>query len=90
MSAGTQAVAAEVLAQITQQPREMCARREVLLSDLGVDSLALREMVETLQDRLAIIVPDEVTARIQTVADLQNAVCRLAAAAPVSEPTIRA
>ncbi|MFD7503325.1 acyl carrier protein [Streptomyces sp. NPDC059850] len=89
MSTDTEAVAAEVLAQITRQSREVCTRREVLLSDLGVDSLALLEMVETLQDRLAIIVPDEVTARIQTVADLQDSVSRLAAAAPVSEPTIR-
>ncbi|WP_374103331.1 acyl carrier protein [Streptomyces sp. MK37H] len=67
----------------------MCARRETLLQDLGVDSLALLEMVEIVQDRLAIIVPDEVTARIQSVADLQDAVDRLTATVPVSEPTVR-
>ncbi|MER6145942.1 phosphopantetheine-binding protein [Streptomyces sparsogenes] len=89
MSADAEAVATDVLSQTTQQPREVCMRREVLLADLGVDSLALLEMVETLQDRLAIIVPDEVTARIQTVADWQDAASRLAAAAPASEPTTR-
>ncbi|MER8160195.1 acyl carrier protein [Streptomyces sp. NPDC094472] len=89
MSADTEAVAIEILAQITEQPQEVCAQREVLLSNLGVDSLALLEMVEMLQARLAIIVPDEVTARIQSVADLQDAVGRLTATAPVPEPTIR-
>lgn len=89
MRSGTEPVTSEVLAHITEQPWEACVRREALLSDLGVDSLALLEMVEILQDRLAIVVPDEVTARIQTVADLQDAVSRLTAAAPVSEPTTR-
>ncbi|WP_327365267.1 acyl carrier protein [Streptomyces sp. NBC_01217] len=61
----------------------------MLVRDLGVDGLALLELVETLQGRLSIIVPDEVTARIRTVADLQDAVARLMAAAPSSAPTPR-
>ncbi|WP_327270933.1 hypothetical protein OG609_00715 [Streptomyces sp. NBC_01224] len=54
-----------------------------------MNSLALLELVETLQGRLSIVVPDEVTARIRTVADLQDAVARLVAAALSSAPTPR-
>ncbi|MFF3128992.1 acyl carrier protein [Streptomyces sp. NPDC057908] len=57
--------------------------------DQGMNSLALLELVETLQGRLSIVVPDEVTARIRTVADLQDAVARLVAAALSSAPTPR-
>ncbi|MFD4861576.1 acyl carrier protein [Streptomyces atratus] len=61
----------------------------MLKLDPGVDSLALLELVETLQRRLAIVVPDEVTIRIRTVADLQNVVARMVAAALSSAPTPR-
>jgi acyl carrier protein len=75
------AVTVEVLALITGTSREACARRETLLEqDLGLDSLALLEVVETLQNRLAIVVPDEITARVRTIADLQDAVSRILAA----------
>lgn len=75
MSGQTAVVVEDVLARITGRPRAACERREAVLEmDLGVDSLALLEVVETLQERLGITVPDEVTARIRTVADLQEAV----------------
>ncbi|MER5361699.1 hypothetical protein [Streptomyces sp. NPDC002785] len=45
------------------------------------------EVVETLQGRLIITVPDEVTARGRTVRDLQDAVSILVAAAPVDMST---
>ncbi|GGT75117.1 MULTISPECIES: acyl carrier protein [Streptomyces] len=61
----------------------------MLKLDPGVDSLALLELVETLQRRLAIVVPDEVTIRIRTVADLQDVVARMVAAALSSAPTPR-
>ncbi|MFE4330721.1 MULTISPECIES: acyl carrier protein [unclassified Streptomyces] len=64
-------------------------RQAVLERDLGMDSLALPELVETLQGRLSIVVPDEITARIRTVADLQGAVAHLVAAALSSAPTPR-
>ncbi|MFE3907107.1 phosphopantetheine-binding protein [Streptomyces sp. NPDC059153] len=75
---------------ITGPTREECARRRAVLDlGLGLDSLALLELVETLQGRLTIVVPDEVTIRIPTVADLQDAVARLVAAALSSAPTPR-
>ncbi|MFI5634821.1 hypothetical protein ACIA8E_36830 [Streptomyces sp. NPDC051664] len=52
-------------------------------------ALAPLELVETLQGRLAIVVPHEVTARVRTVADLQDAVAQLVAAALLSAPTAR-
>ncbi|WP_232837985.1 acyl carrier protein [Streptomyces atratus] len=61
----------------------------MLKLDPGVDSLALLELVETLQRRLAIVVPDEVTIRIRTVADLQDVVAGMVAAALSSAPTPR-
>ncbi|WP_171053398.1 acyl carrier protein [Streptomyces marianii] len=86
----TAAIAVEALVWVTGRPREECARREAELErDLGVDSLSLLELVVTLQSRLVISVPDEVTARIRTVADLQDAVAPLVAAASSSEPTRR-
>ncbi|AXE82326.1 hypothetical protein C5746_41975 [Streptomyces atratus] len=80
----------EALVRITELPREECARRQAVLKlDPGVDSLALLELVETLQRRLAIVVPDEVTIRIRTVADLQDVVAGMVAAALSSAPTPR-
>lgn len=90
MSAYTAAVTVEALVWVTGRPREACARLDAVLErDLGMDSLSLLELVVTLQTRLAISVPDEVTARIRTVADLQDAVAPLVAAAFSSEPTPR-
>ncbi|MDH2393635.1 acyl carrier protein [Streptomyces sp. HNM0663] len=90
MSVDTAALAVEALVRVTGRPREECARREAELDrDLGVDSLSLLELVVILQTRLAISVPDEVTARIRTVADLQDAVAPPVAAASSSEPTPR-
>ncbi|MDN3059384.1 acyl carrier protein [Streptomyces sp. SRF1] len=78
------AATGEALAQATGQAQAAHIQPEALLEDLGVDSLTLLELVEALQVRLAIVVPDEVTARIRTVADLQDAVGQLVAA-PSSE-----
>ncbi|MCX4530245.1 hypothetical protein ACWD4L_16900 [Streptomyces sp. NPDC002596] len=49
--------------------------------------LALLEMVETLQGRLIITVPDEVTVRVHTVRDLQDAVSTPVAAVPLDMST---
>ncbi|MFF1419934.1 acyl carrier protein [Streptomyces sp. NPDC058280] len=48
---------ADVVARITGRPREACGRwAAVRERDLGVDSLAVIEVVETLQERLGITV----------------------------------
>ncbi|MFE4875050.1 acyl carrier protein [Streptomyces sp. NPDC056682] len=45
--------------------------------DLGIDSLALAELVTTLAQRLHITIPDEETGRLQTIADLRRLLARL-------------
>ncbi|MCX5346052.1 acyl carrier protein [Streptomyces atratus] len=90
MSVDTAGVTTEALVWITGLPREECTHRQAVRElDLGMDSLALLELVETLQGRLTIVVPDEGTVRIRTVADLQDAVARMVAAALSSAPTPR-
>lgn len=54
---------------------------DALERDLGIDSLALLELVQALENRLCVPVPDEETARLRTVADLHALVERLTAGA---------
>lgn len=49
-----------------------------LEQDLGIDSLALAELVTDLEQHLSIVIPDEDTGRLQTVADLRALLARLA------------
>ncbi|MFE4540288.1 acyl carrier protein [Streptomyces scopuliridis] len=87
MSDRTAMFVVEALASITGRPQEACRQPDAVLEhDLGVDSLALLEVVETLQERLRITVPDEVTARVRTVADLQDAVRPLDTASASTTP----
>ncbi len=53
----------------------------------GVNGPAQLDVVETLQDRVVITVPDEVTAWMRTVRDLQDAVGVLVVAATVDTST---
>ncbi|MFD9517872.1 acyl carrier protein [Streptomyces sp. NPDC059979] len=48
-----------------------------LEQDLGVDSLALAELVTDLEGRLSIVIPDEETGRLRTIADLRVLLARL-------------
>ncbi|MFI6684732.1 phosphopantetheine-binding protein [Streptomyces sp. NPDC050485] len=45
--------------------------------DLGIDSLALAELVTILEQRLTLTIPDEETGRLQTVADVRALLARL-------------
>lgn len=76
-----------VLAEVPDSPAGAFQNGTTVLQDAGLDSLGLLQVVNTLQDQLGIVVPDEVTARVRTVADLQQAVADLAAAAPATPPT---
>lgn len=79
---------AEVHAAVTAWSVTACSEAgRVLEAGLGGDGLALPEVVEPLQDRLTITVPDEVTARVHTVRDLQDAVGAPVVAAPVDTST---
>jgi acyl carrier protein len=68
------------LTTATHAPAHTFADGRTELQALGVDSLALLHVVRILQDALGIVVPDEVTARVRTVADLRQAVAGPAAA----------
>ncbi|WP_328913140.1 MULTISPECIES: acyl carrier protein [unclassified Streptomyces] len=75
------------LVEVTGEPVRAFLRKATPLEDACVDSLALLEIVNILQGRLGIVVPDEVTARIRTVADLHQAVADLVTAGSLSTRT---
>jgi acyl carrier protein len=68
------------LREVTGAPARAFLDERAELQELGVDSLALLHVVNTLQGELGIVVPDEVTARVRSLADLRQAVAGLAAA----------
>ncbi|MFE9559312.1 acyl carrier protein [Streptomyces sp. NPDC006692] len=45
--------------------------------DRGIDSRALAELVMTLEQRLAVTIPEEETGRLQTVGDMRSLFTRL-------------
>ena len=51
--------------------------RETVISKLGLDSVAVMELVSFLEEKLNIRMPDEDLAKVQTVADLGGLVKRL-------------
>lgn len=55
--------------------------RAHLERDLGIDSLALTELVTALEGALGIVIPDEATGRLDTVDDVRRCLQRLTAAA---------
>ncbi|WP_432092607.1 phosphopantetheine-binding protein [Streptomyces sp. bgisy100] len=78
-------IVTETLALVSEKPAEQCKNQSaVLLTELEIDSLALQEIITRLQDRCHVIIRDEVTARVRTVADLEDAVVQAAAASPAS------
>lgn len=80
----TEVLVTAALSRITGRHAAECSRPELLLFEhLGVDSLALLELVETLQKKAYCEIPDEVTGQLKTVADL-NAALRRCAGTPAS------
>lgn len=72
------AVLSNVLAQATGQTPAVCGNPDLRLQDdLGLDSLALLELVESLEARLDVTVPDEDTGLVQTVGDLLGVLLHL-------------
>ncbi len=56
-----------------------CEDRALRLeADLGIDSLALAELVEVISARAEIVISDEETGRVRTVGDLQDILDALA------------
>lgn len=55
---------------------------ETVISKLGLDSVAVMELVSWFEEKLAIRMPDEDLAQVQTLGDLSRLVTRLATAKP--------
>lgn len=57
---------ADVGAQITESSH--------LVADLGIDSLGVMEIVQELEDKFELRIPDEAIREVETVADVAHAV----------------
>ncbi|MFF8443353.1 phosphopantetheine-binding protein [Streptomyces californicus] len=76
-------IVTETLTRVTEKPASACSPRTVgLFTELEVDSLALQEIITTLESRCHVVIPDEVTARVRTVGDLCQAATDALAASP--------
>jgi acyl carrier protein len=62
---------AEHIAQVLQVPREQL-RPDVLISDLGTDSLDLVEMAIDLQEEFDVIITQDDFAAVRTLGDLES------------------
>jgi acyl carrier protein len=51
--------------------------RETLIATLGMDSVAIMELVSYFEEKLSIRIPDEELGRIRTVGDLRDTIARL-------------
>ena len=52
-------------------------RGETVIATLGMDSVAVMELVSYFEEKLAVRIPDEELSRIRTVKDLRDAIARL-------------
>jgi acyl carrier protein len=51
--------------------------RETVIGTLGMDSVAVMELVSYFEEKLGVRIPDEELARIRTVGDLRDTIARL-------------
>jgi len=51
--------------------------RETVIATLGMDSVAIMELVSYFEEKLAVRIPDEELGRIRTVGDLRDILVRL-------------
>ena len=52
-------------------------RAETVIATLGMDSVAVMELVSYFEEKLAVRIPDEELSRIRTVKDLRDAIAKL-------------
>ena len=52
-------------------------RGETVIATLGMDSVAVMELVSYFEEKLSVRIPDEELSRIKTVRDLRDAIQRL-------------
>lgn len=51
--------------------------RDAKITSLGIDSVAMMEIIGEIEDELDVCIPDEKLARIQTVSDIEQAILEL-------------
>ena len=51
--------------------------KDTVISTLGMDSVAVMELVSFFEEKLAVRIPDEELSRIRTVGDLRDALAKL-------------
>ena len=51
--------------------------RDTVISTLGMDSVAVMELVSYFEEKLAVRIPDEELGRIRTIGDLRDTIARL-------------
>ena len=75
--------AVDVVEMFKQAALEVDNRRltelksETVIATLGMDSVAVMELVSYFEEKLAVRIPDEELSRIRTVKDLRDAIARL-------------
>ncbi|MEJ8641066.1 acyl carrier protein [Streptomyces sp. MS1.HAVA.3] len=74
----TERILRDALSRAVDGPVDTIPDDGRLEQDFGVDSLALAELVTDLEGRLSIVIPDEETGRLRTIADLRALLARLA------------
>ena len=52
-------------------------KADTVISTLGMDSVAVMELVSYFEEKLGVRIPDEELSRIRTVKDLRDAIARL-------------
>jgi acyl carrier protein len=51
--------------------------KDTVIATLGMDSVAIMELVSYFEEKLSVRIPDEELGRIRTVGDLRDAIARL-------------
>jgi acyl carrier protein len=73
----------DVIALFTQAALEVDNRKlvnltkETVISTLGMDSVAVMELVSFFEEKLAVRIPDEELNHVRTVGDLRDALAKL-------------
>jgi acyl carrier protein len=70
--------ASEIIARHMPKPRAVLPSDHIL-SDLGLDSLGVMEVVADIEERFEIVLPNEILTRLETVEDVAKALTKLSA-----------
>ncbi len=73
---GTREIVLEVIAKVSGVDRQQIKPESELVADLGIDSPKALAMLVDLEDRLDVEIDDEMVTRLNTVADVFQAIDR--------------